>query len=178
MKLWIAFIPLFCSLAFAEVRISNGKMTIAVINQRLDKVIDTLRKQSDIQFYVDQSVIDQSICADFQNLSVGRGIKKMLEGTGINYAVLARNGQAKAIFIGASQKPQPSSVKLGVRSTIPGRKQTTYQPPRFQRTQPAKNTLIEFKKKEPANGIEPVVSIPTAGSVTTSPVPQRKQKEQ
>ncbi|MCI0446230.1 hypothetical protein L0152_23820 [bacterium] len=180
MKVWIVFIPLFwfCSLAFAEVRIYNGKMTVDVVDQRLDKILSVLREQSDIQFYVDDTVIDQSICADFQNLSIGRGIKKLLEGTGINHAVIAKNGETQAIFIGGSLKPQPSSAKLDARSTTPRPKQTIYRPPTVQRTQPAKNTVIESKKKQPANRIEPVVSIPTAGNLTTTPAPKEKQKKE
>lgn len=178
MKLWIILILLFCSLASAEVRISNGKMTVDVVNQPLDKVLSILREQSNIQFYVDDGVSDESICAVFQNLSIGRGIKKLLEGTGINYAVIDKNGETEAIFIGSSQKPQPSSVKLDARSATPWRKQTTYQPPSIQRTQPAKNTVLESKKKQPTNQIKPVVAIPTAGSLTTSHATQEKQKKE
>ncbi len=178
MQLWIILILFFCSLASAEVRISNGKMTVDVVDQPLNKVLSILREQSDIQFYVDDGVIDQSICADFQNLSIGRGIKKLLEGTGINYAVIAKNGETEAIFIGGSQKPQPSSVKLGARSTSPWRKQTTYQSPAIQRTQPAKNAVLESKKKQPDNQIKPVASIPTAGSLTTSSDTQGKEKKE
>lgn len=179
MKIWIALIPLFCSMAFAEIRVKDGKMTADIINLRLDKVLEILREQTDIQFYIDDDVTDQFICTDFQNLSIGLGIRKMLEGTGINYAVIANKGKTKAIFIGSSQKPKASYRKLDASGQIPWRRQTTYQGLKIsQPPQPAKNDVPQPKKKQPINQVEPVVVIPTAGDLNNSPNLQRKRKEE
>lgn len=165
-------------------------MSADIVNQRLDKVLEILRQQTDIEFYVDDDVIDQSICADFRNLSIAFGIKKMLEGTGINHAVIANRKGPEAIFIGNSQKPQASYRKLDTRPTIPGRRQTSYQAPQLrQPSNPAKNIPHERKKTQPLSHIKSAITIPTAGGLTTPPpvqslspksVPgtQRKDKEE
>lgn len=176
---WIVVVSLFYSVAFAEVQISNGKMTVNVIDERLDNVLDILREQTGIQVYLDDRVKDQPICADFDNLSIGPGIKKLLEGTGINYAVIANRGKIKRIFIGDSRKPQVSDRKVDTRSAGNWRKQTIYYTPQAHQTPPpARNTVSGEKHKAPMNRVAPVASVPTAGQLMASPGPQGKNKKE
>lgn len=176
---WIVVVSLFYSVVFAEVQISNGKMTVNVIDERLDNVLDILREQAGIQVYLDDRVKDQPICADFDNLSIGPGIKKLLEGTGINYAVIANRGKIKRIFIGDSRKPQASDRKVDIRSSSSWRRQPNYYtPPVQQPPVPTRNTLSGEKHKAPINQVAPVASIPTAGEVMASPRPQGKNKKE
>lgn len=175
----LAIILLFCNFVFAEVHISDGKMTVNITNERLDKVLSLLRKQTDIEFYIDDTVSNQTICADFQNLSIGRGIKKLLEGTGVNYAVIAKNGKTDAIFIGSSQKPQVSSAKLDARPTTNWRNQTIYRSPNT--LQPAHNAnkaSPELGNQKQSNQENPVATIPTGGTLDASPNPKRKNQEE
>jgi hypothetical protein len=108
MKIYLIAFSLFCGFAFAEVKIRDGKVSANILNQRLDIVVKLFRQQTDIEFYLEDDVGGERICADLQNLSIGFGIKKLLEGTGINHAIIGNAEGTQSIFIGSSQAPQPS----------------------------------------------------------------------
>jgi hypothetical protein len=100
----------FCAAAFGGVSVSDGKMTADMNSEPLGQVIQKIQSQTGIRFSIDDQVAGQAITASFQDLPIAFGIKKMLEGTGINYAVVGEaNGLPEAVFIGASEKPGAAS---------------------------------------------------------------------
>src|SRR5205809_7940719 len=87
----ILAVLLFLALAaplLADVQVQNGMISAEINGEPLRKVIDKVRSQTKVSFFVDDSVSSTSVSASFHDLPLGEGIKKMLEGTGINYAVI------------------------------------------------------------------------------------------
>ena len=105
----VVLVVLFLALAvpvLADVRVQNNMISAEVNGEPLRQVIDKMKSQTHVNFFVDDSVSSTSVSASFQDLSLGEGIKKMLEGTGINYAVVGGNsGSPDSVYIGGSEKP-------------------------------------------------------------------------
>lgn len=106
------------SVAAADVTVSNGMMSAEINSQSLQTVIQAVSSQTQVTFSVDDSVRTSPVTASFQNLPIALGIKKMLEGTGINYVVMGgASGQPESIYIGSSERPGAPGQKLDSRPT-------------------------------------------------------------
>jgi hypothetical protein len=112
MRLVLAILILgMVSFAAADVTVSNGMMSAEINSQSLQTVI-----QAQCTFSVDDSVRTSPVTASFQNLPIAEGIKKLLEGTGINYAVIGdSSGELQSIYIGSSERPGAPGQKLDTR---------------------------------------------------------------
>jgi hypothetical protein len=127
-------------------------------------VVKLLRQQTDILFFIEDDVSDEMVSADFRNLSIGFGIKKLLEGTGINHAVIGDADGTQAIFIGSSQEPQ-ASYKRADKSTIryPQKGPNSRNFRVVKPAPPQKSNASDSKNSQPE--MKPAISIPTGGGV-------------
>jgi hypothetical protein len=101
-----AFLVLFHVPAHCDVSIREGKVTIEVYSQPLSEIIEQLQEQSKIQFSLEEEIAGETVSGSFQNLPVAEAIKKLLEGTGINYAVVSKGErEPPAVFIGSREQP-------------------------------------------------------------------------
>jgi len=105
-KFLVAVFLLFSVTAFADVQVHNGLVSADLQSQPLMQVLDRSKAQTNLHLMIDDGVAGKTISASFQDLPVALALKKMLEGTGINYAVLgAEDGEPESIFIGGSSAP-------------------------------------------------------------------------
>lgn len=164
------------NIAFAGVEVQDGKMSADIAGQPLGQVLQTLKQNTKIQFSIDDEIGGQTISARFEDLTIAAGIKKMLEGTGINYVVMAdATGQPTSIFIGKSEKPGAPPKKLDSRpvTNMPNRGVVQpIQPIRQPQVQPQDNQQRQGNRQEnkPA-GMQSTTDVPTGGSLV-APTPQ------
>jgi hypothetical protein len=179
MRKFFFIVLTLCSVsAYADVQVHDGLVTADLQSQPLTQVLDRLKAQTDVHVFIDDGVQGKTISARFQDLTVAMALKKMLEGTGINYAVLGgENGEPKSIFIGASSRLGAAPKKLdnrpvNSRGVVNPVNPSTPVPPQPQETRPM-----------PENrGYNPNTSVPTGGgfvppSQQTQP-PQDPQQQQ
>ena len=114
--LWLFSFPAFAGVS--EIVVENGRITASFTSQPLSEAIEIIRKQSGVHISVDEAVANESVSANFKDLPLAIGIKKLLEGTGINYAVIAgADGIPSAVLISGSEKPGAPPKKLDTRPT-------------------------------------------------------------
>lgn len=164
MKFTVSFLLLLLpALAFADLRVQNGKISADLNSEALTTVLDELKQQSHIKVNVDPEVGNQTISASFQDVPLAAGIKKLLEGTGINYVLIGDGEAPTSLFLGGSEKPGGSPRVLDSRGPMPGRgvvQPVTPLPPMPPPPQPGAATKQDNQKK-PATS--PPVNVPTGG---------------
>jgi hypothetical protein len=162
-----ALLALFSFPAFAEINVRDGKITANFTSQTVGQAVQTIKEQSGIRINVDESVANESVSANFKDLPLAAGIKKLLEGTGINYAVIAGpDGVPSAILISGSEKPGAPPKKLDTRpiaaAPVPARSVVTPvnpTPPPISNPNPAPQgggAVPNPGMNRPANGVAPV----------------------
>lgn len=165
------------NIAFAGVDVEDGKMSADITGQPLRQVLQTLKQNTKIQFAIDDEIGSQTISARFEDLTIAAGIKKMLEGTGINYVVMAdATGQPTSIFIGKSEKPGAPPKKLDSRPVTNMPNRGVVQP-----VQPIRQPQLEQQNNQqkpgnrpenrPPAGMQNTTDVPTGGSLV-APTPQ------
>ena len=103
MAIRILVILLFASTLYADVKVEGDRISVDLKSAPLTQVLDRLKTQTRIKLLIDDGIAGKTVSANFQNLPVAMALKKILEGTGINYAVLAdADGQPQSVFIGGS----------------------------------------------------------------------------
>lgn len=110
--------------AFAEVQVKDGKVTAKVQSEQLRAVVNQIGNQAGIHVSVDDSIEARDVVyANFADLPVGAAIRKLLEGTDVNFAVIAdADGNPTAIFVSRSSPAGAPPKKLDARPvTSPGR---------------------------------------------------------
>jgi hypothetical protein len=118
MRFCILILLCFSAVSYGAVNVQDGKVSANLNGESLDSVIESIRQQTQIRFSVQEGMGQQSISANFENLPVAVAVKKMLEGTGINFVVLGDNeGQPESIFIGTSEKPGTAPRRIDNRPT-------------------------------------------------------------
>jgi hypothetical protein len=170
---------LVANFAYAGVQVEDGKISADVNQLPLNQVLQSLKQQTKIQFSIDDAIGGQTISARFQNLTIAAGIKKMLEGTGINYVVMAdASGQPTSVFIGKSEKPGGPPKKLDTRpvTNMPNRGVVQPVQPIQQQPQQRINNQPGDANRQNQNrpaGIQnnAPAEVPTGGSLV-SPAPQ------
>lgn len=122
-NIFVVFILLMAVSVFAEVQVRDGKVTAHVQSGSLRDVVNQIATQAGIQVSIDDSVANDTIYANFQDLPIGAAMRKLLEGTDINYAVIGTSDSApSAIFVSRSESPGGPPKKLDTRPvTSPGR---------------------------------------------------------
>lgn len=176
-----ALLALFSIPAFAEINVRDGKITANFTSQTLGQAIQTIKQQSGIQITVDESVVNETVSANFKDLPLAAAIKKLLEGTGINYAVIAgADGIPSAVLISGSEKPGAPPKKLDTRpvnaSPVPARSVVTPinpTPPPITTQPPTGGGAAPNAGMKPANGVAPV-GAPNANQQPTAINPQLK----
>ncbi len=174
-------LALFSIPAFAEINVRDGKITANFTSQTLGQAVQTIKQQSGIQISIDESVANETVSANFKDLPLAAGIKKLLEGTGINYAVIAgADGVPSAVLISGSEKPGAPPKKLDTRpvnaSPVPARSVVTPinpTPPPITTPPPATGGTLPNAGMKPANGIAPV-GAPNANQQPSAINPQLK----
>jgi type II secretory pathway component GspD/PulD (secretin) len=160
-----ALLALFSIPAFAEINVRDGKITANFTSQTIGQAVQTIKEQSGIQINVDESVANESVSANFKDLPLAAGIKKLLEGTGINYAVIAgSDGVPSAILISGSEKPGAPPKKLDTRpvaaAPVPARSVVTPvnpSPPPISNPSPQGGGAVpNAGMNKPVNGVAPV----------------------
>ena len=98
----------------------NGQVSADLNSQPLRQVLDTIKQQTNMKITMDDSVASTPVSAKFENLPVASAIRKMLEGTGINYIVLTyADGSPDRLLISSSEKPGTAPKKLDTRPLSP-----------------------------------------------------------
>jgi hypothetical protein len=182
MRVLIFIAALFtASAAFAGVEVKDGKISADITNLPLRQVLQTLKQNTKIHFSMDDEIAGLAVSASFQDLTVAAGIKKLLEGTGINYVVMAdANGDATSIFLGKSEKAGGPPKKLDSRpvSNMPNRGVVQPVQPMqpIQQVQPqGQNRGPNNRQPQPNNnkpaGMGTTTEVPTGGTLV-APTPQ------
>src|SRR5262245_21335641 len=177
---------LSASAAFAGVEVKDGKMSADITGLPLRQVLQTIKQNTKIHFSMDDEIAGLAVSASFQDLTVAAGIKKLLEGTGINYVVMAdANGDPTSIFLGKSEKAGAPPKKLDSRPvTIQNR--GVVQPiqpiqPIQPQGQPQQNQRPNNRQAQPpANknkpaGMGTTTEVPTGGTLVAPTPPQVQQ---
>jgi len=154
------------AIVFANVQIQNGNMSADLNSEQLSNVLEAVQQQTGIKVSVDPAVGSQPISASFQNLPFAAGIKKLLEGTGINYVVIGDEQGAMSLFVGTSEKPGEAQGKTNPGAAqMPGRGvvQPVNPMPSVPPPPPATGKPDNQKKNQNA---PPAVSVPTGGGFT------------
>ncbi|HEY7160736.1 MAG TPA: hypothetical protein VH815_05720 [Acidobacteriota bacterium] len=159
-----ALLALFAIPAFAEINVRDGKLTANFTSQTIAQAVQVIKEQSGLQIVVDETVANESVSANFKDLPLAAGIKKLLEGTGINYAVIAgADGVPSAVLISGSEKPGAPPKKLDTRpvaaAPVPARSVVTPinpTPPPISNPQPNQVPGSAGAVPRPANGVAPV----------------------
>jgi hypothetical protein len=165
----------------AEVRVRDGRVSADLQSQPLMQVLERLKEQTNMKMVIDGGIAGKTVSASFQDLSVGLALKKILEGTGINYAVLAGpDGEAQSVFIGGSSPPGSPPRRLdnrpvqnrGVVTPVPA------PPPPGQTQQPALVPVAPQQRQQ-----APPVNVPTGGGFVpqqpaTEPMTEDEQQQE
>jgi hypothetical protein len=167
------------SAVYADVQIHDGLISAEIQSEPLTQVLDRFRAQSDIKLLIDEGIAGKTISASFQNLPVASAFKKMLEGTGINYVVLAgTNGKPDSIFIGASSQPGTAPRSLDNRP-VNGRGMVNPVNPPIPVPQAQPQPDARPQENKPYN---PNVNIPTGGGfvpeIPKTDQPQDQEQQQ
>lgn len=172
MRLWLLMAFLSAPLAFGEVQVQQNKMSANVNSEPLRGIVDHLKRQSGIRVTLDDSVAAERVTANFKDLSIAAGIKKMLEGTGINYAVLSEGeGKPTAVFIGSSEKPGAGPKKLDARPVVNRGVATPVAPPIPQVQQPMPTPIPQTGGAIQGGAIQPFPGTVTGGGMGTGQAP-------
>lgn len=173
---------LTASAAFAGVEVKDGKISADINGLPLRQVLQTLKQNTKIHFSMDDEIAGLAVSANFKDLTVAAGIKKLLEGTGINYVVMAdANGDTTSIFLGKSEKAGAPPKKLDARpvTNMPNRgvvqpvqpiQQVQPQPQGQPQNQKPNNRQQQPNDNKPA-GMGATQEVPTGGTLV-APTPQ------
>ena len=106
MRYCLLFLLCCSTFVYASVDVRNGKVSASLSSEPLDSVLESLRQQTQVKFSIQEGIGGQQISANFENLPLAAAIKKMLEGTGINFVILGnKEGEPESVFIGVSERP-------------------------------------------------------------------------
>lgn len=115
-KVWVVLCLFISAQAFAAVEVKNGKVSANVQSELLRDVINQIGTQAGVQVSIDDSISNDMVYANFQDLPVGAAIRKLLEGIDVNYAVIAgADGNPTAIYVSKSESPGAPPKKLDSR---------------------------------------------------------------
>jgi len=183
MKVLAAILLISATMAYADVNVTQGKISANVTSEPLRQVVDVLKQKTEIRFSVEEDVAGQMVSANFQDLPVAAAIKKLLEGTGINYAVLGdANGDPETVFIGNSERPgSPGGSAPNPAMSMPARGVVTpVQPLPPQMNPPVQPPQTPVDQKTPQQR-PPGGNVPTGGGfvpeIKTDPQEQTKPQQ-
>lgn len=165
MTIRILLILLLASFAYADVKVQDGRISADLQSQPLSRVLDHLRSHTSIRMVVDEGIGNKTVSARFQDLPIGLALKKLLEGTGINYVVLAdADGEPESVFIGSSSRPGAPPRRLDNRP-VGNRGVVSPVPPPPPPPPPAPGPEMKQPEAQPKPQM-PGTNIPTGGGFT------------
>jgi hypothetical protein len=173
----IVLMILFASSVYADVKVRDGRVSVDLQSQPLTQVLERLKSQTNMRMVMDEGISGKTVSASFQDLPVGLALKKILEGTGINYAVLAgADGEPQSVFIGGSSRPGVPPRRLDNRPTgtrgvvTPVPPQSAPLPPIQQQPdilrQQQQQQLQQQQQQQqplPEKSLSPALNVPTGG---------------
>jgi len=123
---------------------------------------------------MEQDVGSRTVTASFQDLSLGDGIRKMLEGTGINFVVLSDGeGHPASMFVGLSASPGSPARKLDSRPVNNNRGVVTpVNPP-----QPVPSMLEQERQNAPRRQAPAAIGVPTGGGFNPAATQQEQDRQ-
>ena len=182
---WLILLLFHSSFATADVKIQDGKISAQLNSAPLTQVLQAIKEQAQIRLDMEQEIGSKTVTASFQDLSLGDGIRKMLEGTGINFVVLSDGeGRPSSLFVGISASPGAPARRLDSRPINNNRGVVTpvnpqqQQPPQQQPIPPSQPG--EERQNAPRRQA-PAVNVPTGGGfnpAATQPEQDRQQQQQ
>ncbi len=150
-------------------------VTADLQSQPLTQVMEDLSELASFRLVLDDAVSGKTVSASFQNLTVALAVKKILEGTGINYVVMAgSSGQPESIFLGGSARPGAPPRKLDNRPVNNRGIVTPVVPPPHVMPSPDERPNPANDKK----GFRPEISIPTGGGFNPNAKPPPTEQEE
>lgn len=174
MAIRILVILLFASALYADVKVDGDRISVDLKSAPLTQVLENIKTQTHLKLLIDDGIAGKTVSASFQNLPVAMALKKILEGTGINYAVLAgADGQPQSVFIGGSAAlgappKRLDSRPVGNRGVV----QPVPPPPPPPVPQPADARPAEQPQVKPLT--PGTVNVPTGGGfVPNQPKPEQ-----
>ena len=176
-RLHFWFVPLLfhASFVIAGVQMQEGKLTAQLNSEPLMQVLQSIKEQADIRLDMEQDVGNRTVPANFQDLSLGDGIRKMLEGTGINFVVLSDGeGRPTSLFIGLSASPGAAARRLDNRPINNNRGVVTpVNPP-----PPIPSPQDRQRQNPPQHMPSPPVAVPTGGGFDPAATQQNQDRQQ
>jgi hypothetical protein len=171
----VACILLLATLAHADLNVRDGRVSADLQSQPLTQVLERLKAQTNMKMVVDEGITGKTVSAKFQNLPVGLALKKILEGTGINYAVLGgADGQPQSVFIGGSTRPGAPPRRLDSRPVGNRGVVTPVNPPPPPPLPIQQDLRQQEQPQQNRPQVPPPVNVPTGGGF----VPEQPKTEQ
>ena len=165
-KVWFVFLMVLSVPAFAAVEVKGGKVTANVQSELLRDVINQIGTQAGVQVSIDDSISNDMVYANFQDLPVGAAIRKLLEGIDVNYAVIAGgDGNPTAIYVSKSASPGAPPKKLDSRPiAAPARGVVTPVMPQAPQPVMPQQNVIQQQNVMPQQPVMPQPNIPQGGN--------------
>ena len=173
---WFVLLLLHSSFAMAGVKIEDGKISAQLNSEPLTQVLQSIKEQTQIRLDMEQDVGSKTVTASFQDLELGDGIRKMLEGTGINFVVLSDGeGRPSSLFVGLSAHPGVPPRRLDNRPVNNNRGVVTpVNPP-----PPISPPQEQDRQNSPSRRQVPVApAVPTGGGFNPAATQQDQQQQQ
>jgi len=170
---WLLFFLFQATLVFAGVQVRDGKISADLNSEPLAPVLESIKEEMKIHLAVEHDVGSRTVTASFHDLTLGDSIRKILEGTGINFIVLSYGeGRPASLFGRLSERPGAPPRKLDGRPANNNRGVVTpvypSQPDPAQEPQERQN--LPSRRQQ----VSPPVSVPTGGGFN----PATNQQEQ
>jgi hypothetical protein len=183
---------LSASCAFADLMVKDGMVTADLQAVQLHDVIAQLGTATGIHTSIDNAAANVVVYANFSNMPIGPAIRKLLEGTDINYAMIAdAGGKPTAIYISRSESPGAGPKRLDTRPVNNSPTRGVVQPvspqpmPMTPPNNPRDPRTMGQQPQQPGQpgqpgGQKPAAtptggdSVPTAGSFTGQPPPPQQ----
>lgn len=176
------------SLVFADIAVKDGMVTADLQAEQLHSVITQIGTAAGMQTSIDSSAANELVYANFKDMPIGAAIRKLLEGTDINYAVIGgADGKPTAIFISRSESPGTAPKRLDTRPLNAAPQRGVVQPmspPPMPNNMPAGNVRDPRAQGQPQPQQQPGDqkpnspyggannTVPTAGSFSGAPLVQ------
>ena len=112
----------------SEIIIDNQRFSADLNNVPLRKVVEEISEQGNIRFEVDESVIEEKISVRFRDLSITKGLKRILNG--LNHIILY-NGEKEVtdlIILGKEAAGQDSRRNTNTTQIFKGEMKNASQP--------------------------------------------------
>ncbi len=154
----------------------EGVITLKVNNKSLETITNELSNKCNLKFFLDQNSRNILINANFKGYPIEYAIKKILEGTQLNFVIYKNDidNTPWSIYIGPSKNPgeSPSYVEIGTNKQDTAKIKSYPQNPSTHYQSPQNNPLPSSKpisQPQSKSTTPQQISIPTAGGYLNEP---------